>query len=154
MLTKICLLDWVWALCAYSLLQMSVLELQHWLGARFFVPDSWNVLPEIEQWDYHPAAPPTDLETADGSVDCVICLERIELGHAHPASQEGERERDPLLDKTRESLDAGMLFGRYSYMVNIALASRLVSRTLTCLSHRYPLVITSPTRSAWSNGLL
>lgn len=100
---------------------MSFLLLQGWLGARFFVRPSWDIFPEIEHWDYHPAMAPADVENPEGVVDCVICLERIELRHTSSYPQgdpdvEDEHERDPLLDKTRESLDAGRLFGRYSYM--------------------------------------
>lgn len=123
--------DWVWVLCAYQVLQTSVLLLQQVLGARFFVRESWGLFPEIEYWDYHPITPPADIESGGNQVDCIICLEPIELRHGpavhghgedETAEEDVEHERDPLLDKTRESLDPGRLFGRFSYMVRESVA--------------------------------
>lgn len=148
MLTLAPATDWVWVLCAYQLLQMSVLLLQQVLGARFFVKESWGLFPEIEHWDYHPAMPPADVESQAGEnnqVDCIICLEPIELRHTLPtqnSQDDDEGERDPLLDKTRESLDAGRLFGRFSYMVRSAFTDMAAFNLLTYIDHRCPLVIT------------
>ena len=99
---------------------MSTILLQELFGARFFIPKQWRIFPEQERWNYHPALPPGDVETSDGGVDCVICLERIEFPKEKDAFEPvDEEEKERLLDRFRKEamVDVARL-SRWNYMVS------------------------------------
>lgn len=85
-------------LAVYSISQATLLVLQDYCGARFFLIPGWFSYGQT--WDYHPVQLPalTDLEGAQKMPECVICFESI---NALPHDDRNER---------------GM-FGRWSYMV-------------------------------------
>ncbi|KAJ1983898.1 hypothetical protein H4R34_000998 [Dimargaris verticillata] len=74
----------VWYLVGYVGLQIAILLVQDQWGARFFVPARY--LPPT--YNYHPALPPMDQESAAGEMEsrtCAICLVPIETASAAPS---------------------------------------------------------------------
>lgn len=129
----------MYALVLYQLLQMSLLQLQELFGARCFIPTGLDFFPSQERWQYHPALPPTDVETSDGGVDCSICLERIEFAKVEEVDPVNEEEKERLLDKFRkEALADVARLSRWSYMVSLRAKSASVELTRV---NRYRLVI-------------
>ncbi|KEI37928.1 uncharacterized protein L969DRAFT_95778 [Mixia osmundae IAM 14324] len=98
---------WVILLTLWQLTQVATMLLQDILGARFFLPKDWY--PEQNKWDYHPALPPVDAENAQGSIDCVICLEKIDF-----YSTNGMRDDEKGVDALAT---VGRAFNRFNYMV-------------------------------------
>jgi len=116
--------DYVWLLIVYELLQMAILILQELYNPRFFIPSKFDIFPKTERWDYFPASLPTDLESGDSSVDCIICMEKIELRNdsTHKEFTMDDDERESLLEKgKRNSAHFGQSLGRWSYMVDLFL---------------------------------